>query len=277
MPLPLFRLSKQPFLRLSYLRNFYYGAWETRTLDHLLETLNLKTLRGLVETLGITCKDKRKLVCLREAILSSGSVSSPDVRELILKENQKTSKRSEIDVSKKRAAAVQPEFARSFVAIDFETANRSRNSACAISVVCVQDNVIVKTYTQLIRPPILHFEFTYIHGITARDVRDAPTYREIHQEVLNHISGAEFIAAHNASFDASVLNALCQYWNLQAPSTPWKCTVKIARNSWGIYPTKLPNVCDHLGIALKHHDATSDATACAKIVLAHQSKFQISS
>jgi DNA polymerase-3 subunit epsilon len=243
-------------------------------LDHLLETLNLRTLRVLVETLGMTCRDKRKLASLREAILNSGSLSSPDVMEIILKANENTAKRSEINFPKKSAAAVQPEFARSFVAIDFETANRSRNSACAISVVCVQDGVIAKTYTQLIRPPILNFEFTYIHGITASDVRNAPTYREIHEEVLSHIKGAEFIAAHNASFDASVLNALCQYWGLQAPTTPWKCTVKLARNSWGIYPTKLPNVCDHLGIPLQHHDATSDATACAKIVLAHQGKYQ---
>jgi DNA polymerase-3 subunit epsilon len=52
-----------------------------------------------------------------------------------------------------------------FIAIDFETANRYRNSACAISVVRVEDGKIVDTFSQLIRPPVPHFEFTYIHGI----------------------------------------------------------------------------------------------------------------
>jgi len=35
-----------------------------------------------------------------------------------------------------------------------------------------------------------------------------------------------------------------------------------------IYPTKLNMVCDYLEIPLKHHDALSDAQACAKILMA---------
>jgi DNA polymerase-3 subunit epsilon len=155
-----------------------------------------------------------------------------------------------------------------FVALDFETANRYRNSACAISVARVEDGAIVETYTRLIQPPSLTFEFTYIHGITADDVREAPTYDTIHHEVMRLFEGAQFVAAHNASFDRSVMRALCNHYGLLLPSHPWNCTVKLARSAWGIYPTKLPNVCDYLDIPLKHHDATSDATACAKIMLA---------
>jgi DNA polymerase-3 subunit epsilon len=44
--------------------------------------------------------------------------------------------------------------------------------------------------------------------------------------------------------------------------------VRLARDTWGIYPTKLPDVCRKLRIPLKHHDAESDATACAKIAIA---------
>ena len=44
--------------------------------------------------------------------------------------------------------------------------------------------------------------------------------------------------------------------------------MKIARSTWGIYPTKLPNVCNYLDIKLNHHDALSDAEACAKIFIA---------
>jgi DNA polymerase III subunit epsilon len=47
--------------------------------------------------------------------------------------------------------------------------------------------------------------------------------------------------------------------------------VQLARRTWNIRPTKLNNVCDHLGITLKHHHAAADAEACALIVIAaHQ-------
>ena len=156
-----------------------------------------------------------------------------------------------------------------FVAIDFETANRFRNSACAIGVVRVEEGVVRRVFTQLIRPPKLDFEFTYIHGIGPQDVQEAPTYNTLHTEILELLEGAQFIAAHNAPFDASVMRSLCSYWGLCAPDLPWACTVKIARKAWGLFPTKLPDVCQHLNIPLQHHDATSDALACAKIVLAY--------
>jgi DNA polymerase-3 subunit epsilon len=44
--------------------------------------------------------------------------------------------------------------------------------------------------------------------------------------------------------------------------------MELARQVWRIYPTRLPDVCRHLGIALNHHHAVSDAEACARIVLA---------
>jgi DNA polymerase-3 subunit epsilon len=55
---------------------------------------------------------------------------------------------------------------------------------------------------------------------------------------------------------------------LSRPSLPFVCTVKLARTVWSVYPTKLPDVCRHLKIPLKHHQADSDAEACARIVIA---------
>jgi DNA polymerase-3 subunit epsilon len=48
--------------------------------------------------------------------------------------------------------------------------------------------------------------------------------------------------------------------------------VRLARSTWSIYPTKLPNVCSHLNIELNHHEALSDALACAQIVIAAEKK-----
>ena len=48
----------------------------------------------------------------------------------------------------------------------------------------------------------------------------------------------------------------------------FECTMTLARRVWNIRPTTLPNVCRYLRIPLKHHDAASDAEACARIMIA---------
>lgn len=168
----------------------------------------------------------------------------------------------------KIAAANQPPLTGRFVALDFETADYGRDSACALCVVVVEDQTMVKTWNTLIRPPRSSFCFTYLHGIAWSDVKDKPSFAELWPEIRSFLDGADFVAAHNASFDRSVLNACCQSAALKQPTQPYLCTVKVARTLWDLRPTKLPDVCRHLEIPLKHHDATSDAQACARILLA---------
>ena len=155
-----------------------------------------------------------------------------------------------------------------FVALDFETADQYRDSACSIALVRVEGGRVVKRAHYLIRPPRQTFVFTYIHGIRWSDVAKKPAFDELWPDVKGLLDGANFIAAHNATFDASVLNACCCKAELKAPPHPFVCTVKLARSAWGIFPTKLPDVCRHLGLKLDHHNALSDAEACAGIVIA---------
>jgi DNA polymerase III subunit epsilon len=155
-----------------------------------------------------------------------------------------------------------------FVAIDFETANISPDSACAIGLVVVQGNRIARRQHYLIRPPDRQFVFTYLHGIAWEDVRDAPTFYELWPTLEALTAGADFLAAHNASFDRRVLDSCCRTYSLRQPAREFVCTVKLARTLWGLYPTKLTDVCRHLNISLRHHQADSDAEACARIVIA---------
>lgn len=168
-----------------------------------------------------------------------------------------------------------------FVAIDFETADQGRDSACSVGLVRVENGVIVKKAVQLIRPPRLEagdlftpppetFEFTHIHGIKPSQVVDQPTFQDAWPRLEGMLAGANFLAAHNAPFDAGVLEACCKAARLPMPPHRFICTVRLARSTWNIYPTKLPNVCSHLKIELNHHEALSDAEACAKIVIAAQ-------
>ena len=158
--------------------------------------------------------------------------------------------------------------ATAFTAIDFETANRYRNSACAVGLVRVERGRIVRRAYRLVRPPFRYFEFTSLHGIDWLTVRHAPTFDELWPELGPFFRDVDFVAAHNAPFDASVLRATCAWYGIRLPQVDFECTVRMARASWGVRPTTLRHVADHLGLSLEHHHAGSDAEACARIVLA---------
>jgi DNA polymerase-3 subunit epsilon len=158
--------------------------------------------------------------------------------------------------------------APSFAALDFETADYGRDSACALAVVRVEGGTIVAKEARLIRPPRQDFVFTYLHGIAWEDVAGEPEFPAVWDELSPLCDGVDFLAAHNASFDRSVLRSCCEASGRPMPEPPFQCTVRLARDVWNLYPTKLNNVCDYLHIPLQHHDAASDAEACARIVLA---------
>src|ERR1700690_163783 len=154
-----------------------------------------------------------------------------------------------------------------FATIDFETANHSQDSACAVGVVIVERGSIVARLHERIRPPSRQFAFTHIHGLAWEDVRHAPSFDAVWTQIASALAGVEFLAAHNAPFDRGVLGACCASYGLTLPQQPFVCTVRLARAQWDIFPTKLPDVCRHLGIARLHHQAGWDADACARLVM----------
>jgi DNA polymerase-3 subunit epsilon len=155
-----------------------------------------------------------------------------------------------------------------FAALDFETADYGRDSACALSIVIVENDAIVDVWTSLIRPPRRDFFFTYLHGIGWEHVKNKPTFCELWGEIARRLEGVNFVAAHNASFDRSVLQACCETAAVQPVKSSFVCTVKAARSIWGFHPATLADVCRQLRIPLRHHEAESDARACAQILLA---------
>lgn len=157
---------------------------------------------------------------------------------------------------------------RSFVAIDFETADQQRDSACAVALVRVEDGRIVSRQCHLIRPPRRQFLFTHLHGITFSDVMRQPSFGQLWPRLTALLRGVDFLAAHNAPFDRSVLRACCEAAGMAMPKIPFLCTVRLARHTWQLKQARLPDVCQHLRIVLQHHHAASDAEACARIVLA---------
>ena len=151
------------------------------------------------------------------------------------------------------------------VALDFETADFGADSACALGIVAIEDGVIARSEARLIRPPRDKFVFTYIHGITWDDVKDEADFGDVWDGFRDYWRDADCLVAHNAPFDRKVLFTCCAKAGRPKPETPFACTVRIARTHFKFKPANLAYVSEQLCIDLKHHDAGSDALACASI------------
>ena len=147
----------------------------------------------------------------------------------------------------------------SFTAIDFETAQPKQYSICQVGIVRVEEGVIVETYNQLVYPPDNYYwdRFIDIHGISPYDTRFAPIFADIWDDIKHFFEG-QHVVAHNGAFDFSVLNQTLNFYNLQSVQFEQHCTYKI-------YKKKLNILCAEHNITLKHHDALSDAKACAAL------------
>lgn len=153
--------------------------------------------------------------------------------------------------------------------IDFETATKSPDSACQVGVVRVEKGSIVARETLLIRPPQTEdWLFSYLHGIEPHHVANERVFADAWQVLLPLFDGAEFLAAHNAPFDRGVVLGCCKAFSVPEPPHPWKCTLEMSRRKWPRMGNKLSDVCARLNIPLNHHEAGSDAEACARVMLA---------
>ncbi len=158
-----------------------------------------------------------------------------------------------------------------FTAIDFETANSSSASACAVGLVRVRDGQVVAKTGWLIRPPAGHDRFfeinTRIHGIRPEDVAGAPTWSEQLAD-LAAFAGADVLVAHNAGFDMAVLKRACEATGDDCPPYRYACSLQVARKVYQLPSYRLPYVAAEAGFAeFAHHNATADALACAHVMI----------
>lgn len=155
-----------------------------------------------------------------------------------------------------------------FVAVDFETASGLRTSACSVAVVRVEGERVVRAETSLIRPPQPSGELFRIHGISEAAQRNAPPLSEVWERFAPFFEGVGLIVAHNAAFDRDVMLKSWGVAGLTPPGLPWACTVEMSKRLWPSLPGhKLNQLAVSWGIPLRHHNALSDARACAELVL----------
>ncbi|MEU1696677.1 exonuclease domain-containing protein [Streptomyces hirsutus] len=160
----------------------------------------------------------------------------------------------------------------SWVAIDFETANRNSGSPCAVGMVAVENGVVIDSMSTFIRPPAAHSHFepfnTRVHGIRSSDVQDAPGWAEALTQIVAFADGRPLVA-HNAAFDTRVLREACTAEGLPWPTVTYACSLVVARKTWQQVSHALPACAETIGYQLDdHHEAGADAAASAHVMLA---------
>lgn len=168
-----------------------------------------------------------------------------------------------------------------FTAIDFETANSERISACSVGICVVDNGIITNTKSFLIRPPEEACWFddinVSIHGITFDNVKNCGFFCDIWPSIEPMLKD-RILAAHNMPFDKSVLTRLMERYAISPVHAGTICTLRLSKRVLpGFDNYKLDTVCRKTGIKMngKHHDAETDATTCANILLclAEKKKF----
>lgn len=150
-----------------------------------------------------------------------------------------------------------------FTAIDFETANGNPNSICQVGLVRVENSIITKEIELLVRPPRNYYwrSFVDIHGIRPEQTVFSPDFTGIWAQIAPFISGQQ-VVAHNSSFDFNCLRETLRYYHLPPARFKGNCTL-------AIYSKGLAKLCAEHCIELDHHQALSDARACARLFLKH--------
>lgn len=155
-----------------------------------------------------------------------------------------------------------------FVAIDFETANASRDSACSIGIVTIKNGNVIDEYYSLIRPKTLYFDPDNIsvHNITQDMVLDKPNFEQLWPEIFPRLHNKQ-VAAHFAKFDMNVLRSTLYAYYLPLPTFDFMCSWQLSKKVFPSLPHySLDCVAEHIGFKFQHHNALDDARACAAII-----------
>ena len=148
-----------------------------------------------------------------------------------------------------------------FTALDFETAQGYRWSICQIGLVRVVEGEVADSLSLLVQPPNNYYwrSFSDIHGIRWWDTQDSPTFDQVWPQISPYIEG-QTVIAHNSAFDFGCLEQTLSHYGMEMPTFSGHCTYRIYRKGLGA-------LCEEHGIPLNHHDALSDARACAALFL----------
>lgn len=153
-------------------------------------------------------------------------------------------------------------FSESLVFVDIETdgLNHLNGHIVEVAAIRVENGKIVRKFTTLIDPGVeLPYYITKLTGITSADLRGAPTFADVADELADILDGAIFVA-HNVRFDYSFIKQ--EFKRLNRPFLPRQlCTVKLSRALFPEYRShKLQSLIERYNFSYSsRHRAYDDA------------------
>lgn len=138
-----------------------------------------------------------------------------------------------------------------------------------VAVVEVRDGRPGEPYVSLVDPGVpIRPWVRRLTGLTDGDLRGAPRFEAIAEELLGRLEGRVF-AAHNAAFDrARLTDELRRVGARPLPAGPRLCTLRLARRALpGLERRGLDALAEHYGIPVHpRHRAAGDAAATARVL-----------
>src|SRR5918997_1173166 len=141
-----------------------------------------------------------------------------------------------------------------------------------IAVVSAAGEVVLESLVQPTRR--IPADVTAIHGITNADVKDAPAWCDLYEDLLRVLAGRRIIV-YNVIFDRQMVNQACERCDLAAPAADWECAMRKYAGFYGNWDSdkrwyrfqKLERAVLAFGAEPGGHRAAADAFACRAVVL----------
>jgi DNA polymerase-3 subunit epsilon len=159
------------------------------------------------------------------------------------------------------------------VYLDTETTGFGKRAE--IVDIAVVDGAGQVLFESLVRPTRrIPAEVIAIHGITNADVKDAPEWCELYDE-LQEVLGGRRIVVYNVTFDRQMVTQACEQYALSPPEADWECAMKRYAGFHGNWDPgkrwyrfqKLERAVLTFGAEPGGHRAAADAVACRAVVL----------
>lgn len=157
-----------------------------------------------------------------------------------------------------------------YTVIDLETTGlfpQKHDRIVEIGVVSLSDGGEIESEWTTLLNPQRDVGPTHIHGITARDVLDAPTFTDVAPAVITALAGRTLVA-HNARFDTQFLDYEFERAGLGTRRpTPSLCTMQLSSSYLRGASRKLKDCCAAASIEhAAQHTAMGDARAVAGLL-----------
>lgn len=156
-----------------------------------------------------------------------------------------------------------------FAVVDVETTglNAATDRVIEIAIIrCEADGTIIDEWSTLVNPK-RDPGATHIHGITAEDLQDAPSFKSVSNDILERLSGST-VCAHNLAFDSAFLQAEFNRAKSDHPRNDGLCTMLLARFLFpGLPSYSLSNCAAHFDIEVFNaHRALADTRVTQQVL-----------